>query len=90
MRRSVGWSATCTTEPNNDWSRLRCGCEPASEAVPPELPSVRVDLERTIGELGESVEDLREISRGLHPAALSKGGLGPCAADTGQTFGRSG
>ena len=47
------------------------------EAVPPELPSVRVDLERTIGELAESVEDLREISRGLHPAALSKGGLAP-------------
>ena len=47
------------------------------EAVPPELPSVRADLDRAIGELAGSVEDLREISRGLHPAALSKGGLGP-------------
>lgn len=47
------------------------------EAVPPELTSVRVDLDRAIGELAESVEDLREISRGLHPAALSRGGLAP-------------
>ena len=47
------------------------------DAVPPQLSSVREDLDRAVGELGESVDDLREISRGLHPAALSKGGLGP-------------
>jgi len=45
--------------------------------VPAELPSVRADLDRAGEELAESLEDLREISRGLHPAVLTKGGLGP-------------
>ncbi len=45
--------------------------------VPAELPSVRADLDRVGEELADSLEDLREISRGLHPAVLTKGGLGP-------------
>ena len=32
---------------------------------------------RTVQGLNEVVEELREISRGLHPAILEKGGLGP-------------
>lgn len=47
------------------------------DAVPAELPSVRADLDRVIEELIASVEDLRELSHGLHPAVLSHGGLGP-------------
>jgi signal transduction histidine kinase len=49
----------------------------ARDAVPAELPSVRADLDRAIEELVASLEDLRELSQGLHPAVLSHGGLGP-------------
>jgi signal transduction histidine kinase len=44
--------------------------------VPHELPAIRGELERAINELAESLNDLREISRGLHPTVLSRGGLG--------------
>ena len=47
------------------------------DAVPAELPSVRADLDGAVEELVASVEDLRELSNGLHPAVLSRGGLGP-------------
>ena len=33
--------------------------------------------DRVAGELDQVVDDLREISRGIHPAILSQGGLGP-------------
>jgi PAS domain S-box-containing protein len=50
----------------------------ASEAkVPPELDEVRVELSRTARGLADAVEDLQEISRGIHPAILSRGGLAP-------------
>jgi PAS domain S-box-containing protein len=45
--------------------------------VPPELVDVRAQLLRTAQGLTDAVADLREISRGIHPAILSKGGLGP-------------
>ena len=47
------------------------------DAVPAELPTVRADLDRVVEELVASVEDLRELSNGLHPAVLSHGGIGP-------------
>ena len=47
------------------------------DAVSAELPSARADLDRIGEDIAGSLEDLREISRGLHPAVLSKGGLGP-------------
>ncbi len=47
------------------------------DAVSAELPSARTDLDRIGEDIAGSLEDLREISRGLHPAVLSKGGLGP-------------
>jgi len=36
-----------------------------------------MEIGRVADELNEVVEDLREISRGIHPAILSEGGLGP-------------
>jgi PAS domain S-box-containing protein len=47
------------------------------EKVPPELAEVRAELSATARGLVESAEDLRELSRGIHPAILSQGGLGP-------------
>jgi PAS domain S-box-containing protein len=50
----------------------------AAEAkVPPELGDLREELSRTASGLAGAVEDLQEISRGIHPAILSKGGLAP-------------
>jgi signal transduction histidine kinase len=45
-------------------------------AVPVELPALRADLGRATQELTEAVEELRETTRGIHPAILSTGGLG--------------
>ncbi len=45
--------------------------------VPAGLPEVEADIGHVAGDLDEVVEDLREIARGIHPAILSEGGLGP-------------
>jgi signal transduction histidine kinase len=50
--------------------------EVASE-VPPELERVRAELADVDSGLDGVLDDLREISRGIHPAILSDGGLGP-------------
>jgi signal transduction histidine kinase len=49
----------------------------AQEMVPAELPRLEAEIGRVAGELNGVVKDLREIARGIHPAILSKGGLGP-------------
>jgi PAS domain S-box-containing protein len=45
--------------------------------VPPELEEVRVQLAQAESGLAGAITDLQEISRGIHPGILSKGGLGP-------------
>jgi signal transduction histidine kinase len=48
----------------------------AAEATePPEVGELRAQLERTERGLAAVLEELRESSRGIHPAILSKGGL---------------
>jgi signal transduction histidine kinase len=50
----------------------------AAEAdLPPERDDLRAQLSGVAAGLLAAVEDLQEISRGIHPAILSKGGLGP-------------
>jgi signal transduction histidine kinase len=50
----------------------------AAEAnLPPERDDLRAELSSVASGLAAAVEDLQEISRGIHPAILSKGGLGP-------------
>jgi signal transduction histidine kinase len=49
----------------------------AAAAIPPELPEVHQELASVGAELGEILGDLRELSRGIHPAILTEGGLGP-------------
>jgi signal transduction histidine kinase len=49
-----------------------------AEATPPgEESGLRVQLVRTRRALADVLEGLQQISRGIHPAILSKGGLGP-------------
>ncbi|MCI2422916.1 sensor histidine kinase [Saccharopolyspora sp. K220] len=47
------------------------------DAVSEEVPELYAHIGRITGRLAEALEELREISRGLHPAILSEGGLGP-------------
>jgi signal transduction histidine kinase len=49
--------------------------EPA--AVPPEAHALNEQLNGVAAELGEVLDELREIARGIHPAALAEGGLQP-------------
>ena len=48
----------------------------AQKAVPPGQPGLREELGRLARGTAEILEELREISRGIHPAVLSLGGLG--------------
>ena len=49
----------------------------AQSMVPAGLPELETEIGRVADELNGAVEDLREIARGIHPAILSEGGLGP-------------
>jgi signal transduction histidine kinase len=49
----------------------------AEADVPPVKGDLRAELSRIATGLNDAVADLQEISRGIHPAILSKGGLGP-------------
>jgi signal transduction histidine kinase len=49
----------------------------AEAAVPPERPELRAQVGRVADGLTGALEELRELSRGIHPAILSEGGLAP-------------
>jgi signal transduction histidine kinase len=49
----------------------------AEASVPPEIDGLKNQLSRVASGLTGVCEELREISRGIHPAILSRGGLGP-------------
>lgn len=48
----------------------------AQAAVPAEDPGLRDRLDRSVEALSQIHTDLQELSRGIHPAILSRGGLG--------------
>jgi signal transduction histidine kinase len=49
----------------------------AEAAMPPERPELRKQLAQVADGLTGALEELRELSRGIHPAILSEGGLPP-------------
>jgi signal transduction histidine kinase len=49
----------------------------AQSLVPEDLEEARDKLDEVESGLMSALDDLREISRGIHPAILSRGGLGP-------------
>jgi signal transduction histidine kinase len=49
----------------------------AQAQVPPHLAGLHSTLDGLADELRSVLDDLRQISQGIHPAILSKGGLGP-------------
>jgi signal transduction histidine kinase len=48
-----------------------------ASAIPAELESLHADLGRVVSGLDDVLAELRELSRGIHPAVLSRGGLEP-------------
>ncbi|WP_243704646.1 CHASE3 domain-containing protein [Micromonospora sp. KC723] len=49
----------------------------AETAVPPGSTEVREQLSRAVDGLSDALDELRELSRGIHPAILTEGGLRP-------------
>jgi signal transduction histidine kinase len=49
----------------------------AKSAVPSELEEPRQIISRVEHDVGGVIDELREIARGIHPALISEGGLGP-------------
>jgi signal transduction histidine kinase len=49
----------------------------AAESVPIELPELEARFGFVADEIDGVIDDLREMSRGIHPAVLSDGGIGP-------------
>jgi signal transduction histidine kinase len=49
----------------------------AESMAPPERADLRAQLSQVGDGLAGVLDDLRELSRGIHPAILSEGGLGP-------------
>jgi signal transduction histidine kinase len=47
----------------------------AQAAVPPELTEFSAQLDRAVTSANDLLDELREITRGIHPAILTKGGL---------------
>jgi signal transduction histidine kinase len=47
----------------------------ARAAVPPELAGLKAELGRVATGLSDTLEELREYARGIHPAILAQGGL---------------
>jgi signal transduction histidine kinase len=43
--------------------------------IPPELEEPRAGIRHVVGEVTGVIDELREISRGIYPASLSRGGL---------------
>jgi signal transduction histidine kinase len=49
----------------------------AQASVPPELVELSAELDRTVHTVQDTLEELQEIARGIHPAVLAQGGLRP-------------
>ena len=56
---------------------LALGVRAVQDAVPPDLAQLRAELAQVTTELTIAVDELREFARGIHPAILAEGGLGP-------------
>jgi signal transduction histidine kinase len=56
---------------------LGLGLRVAQQAVPPDQAELRQELARVASGIADVLEELRELSSGIHPAILSLGGLGP-------------
>ena len=76
-RPGADWNAICTTAPNNGWFRWASICGPQKPPCQAISGSLRRRLSEIVDGLVDASKDLQDISRGIHPAILSRGRLGP-------------
>jgi signal transduction histidine kinase len=77
MKLVAGWNAICTTGRNKRLVSLHLKLRTAVTNVPDELDGLKKVLAEVASDLTDVTTELQEISRGIHPAVLSKGGLAP-------------
>jgi signal transduction histidine kinase len=75
MRGAVS-NAICTTVPNNALSHWPSKSAPQRPRFRPNYPRLESSSMTSLM-VRLASEDLQEISQGIHPSILSKGGLGP-------------
>ncbi|MDT5300414.1 MAG: hypothetical protein QOG79_3656 [Mycobacterium sp.] len=56
---------------------LGLGLRALEASIPEEQHTVRLQLDNLVNGMADLYTELQELSRGIHPAILSKGGLGP-------------
>jgi signal transduction histidine kinase len=56
----------------------------AEAAAAPESAELKAQLTRAVDGLTSALDELRDLSRGIHPAILSEGGLGPALKALGR------
>jgi signal transduction histidine kinase len=56
---------------------LSLALQAAQIEIPPQLSELKGELAHVADELASVLEDLQEMARGIHPAILARGGLGP-------------
>ncbi len=64
---------------------LRLQLKAVQASVPPELDELAADLDHLATGLSDALDQLREIARGIHPAILAEGGLGPALKALGRS-----
>ena len=63
---------------------LGLGLRAAQQAVPPDNPGLKREMDGLAEGIVEVLDELRELSSGIHPAILSLGGLGPALKALGR------
>ena len=73
MRNAGGWSETCTTERNSGSSRSACSFACSAHESGPIPQAAEALVATAAAELATSVDELRELAHGIHPAVLGHG-----------------
>jgi signal transduction histidine kinase len=76
-RRAAGSSATFTTGHSSGSCRSRWQYAGPRRSYRAQSRDVQAKFSRIASGLGAAVDELQELSRGIHPAILSDAGLGP-------------
>jgi signal transduction histidine kinase len=77
-------NAICTTAPQQRLVSLGLELRRAEASVPPEQQALRAQISDLVTSVAVVSKDLQELSRGIHPAILSKGVLGPALKALGR------
>jgi signal transduction histidine kinase len=68
-------NATCTTASQQRLVSLLLRLRGVDQILPPEAGEARQELAATATMVAEAMDDVRRVSRGIHPPTVSEGGL---------------